>query len=157
MCFAVTFMYRVFDQNMMCSIVLVTYFGGTIPGPQFNIKMSSYQYRKSHCGDKTIWQPSYLHNGISYTGKTASLYWIRAQNIQSDFLVWHFVARLHLFDVVPYDLLLWKLLTLWQVYNLVLFTGCTRRKYYLYTWLRNPSQPTSQNIDANCWQCGWSC
>ena len=24
------------------------------PGPQFNIKMTSYQYRKSHCGDKTI-------------------------------------------------------------------------------------------------------
>ena len=47
-------------------------------GPWFNIKMSSYQYRKSHYGDKTILRPSYLHNGISYTGKTASLYWIRA-------------------------------------------------------------------------------
>ena len=41
--------------------------------------MSSCQYRKSHCGDKTILRPSYLHNGISYTGKTTSLYWIRAQ------------------------------------------------------------------------------
>ena len=50
-----------------------------IPGPRFNIKMSSYQYRKSHCGDKTILRPSYLHNGISYTGKTLSLYWIGAQ------------------------------------------------------------------------------
>ena len=30
--------------------------------------MSSYQYSKSHCGDKTILRPSYLHNGISYTG-----------------------------------------------------------------------------------------
>ena len=48
-------------------------------GPRFNIKMTSYQYRKSHCGDKTILRPSYLHNGISYTGKTTSLYWIRAQ------------------------------------------------------------------------------
>ena len=38
--------------------------------------MSSYQYGKSHCGDKTILRPSYLHNGISYTGKTTSLYWI---------------------------------------------------------------------------------
>ena len=45
-------------------------------GPWFNIKMSSYQYRKSHCGDKTILRPSYLHNGISYTAKTTSLYWI---------------------------------------------------------------------------------
>ena len=46
------------------------------PGPWFNIKMSSYQYRKSHCGDKTILQLSYLHNGISYTEKMTSLYWI---------------------------------------------------------------------------------
>ena len=49
------------------------------PGGWFNIKMPSYQYRKSHCGDKTILRPSYLHNGISYTGKMTSLYWIRAQ------------------------------------------------------------------------------
>ena len=49
------------------------------PGPRFNIKMPSYQYRKSHCGDKTVVRSSYLHNGISYTGKMASLYWIRAQ------------------------------------------------------------------------------
>ena len=48
------------------------------PGPRFNKKMTSYQYRKSHCGDKTILRPSYLHNGISYTGKMTSLYWIRA-------------------------------------------------------------------------------
>ena len=33
---------------------------------------------KSHCGDKTILRPSYLHNGISYTGKMTSLYWIAA-------------------------------------------------------------------------------
>ena len=51
---------------------------GEMPsGPLFNIKMSSYQYRRFHCGDKTILRPSYLHNGISYTGKT-SLYWIGA-------------------------------------------------------------------------------
>ena len=48
------------------------------PGPRFNIKMSSYQYRKSHCGDKTVVRSSYLPNGISYTGKISSLYWIRA-------------------------------------------------------------------------------
>ena len=47
-------------------------------GPQFNIKMSSYQYRKSHCGDKTVVRSSCLHNGISYTGKVSSLYWIGA-------------------------------------------------------------------------------
>ena len=48
-------------------------------GSWFNMKMSSYQYRKSHCGDKTVVRSSYLHNGISYTGKMSSLYWIGAQ------------------------------------------------------------------------------
>ena len=48
-------------------------------GPWFNVKMSSYQYRKSHCGDKTVVRSSYLLDRISYTGKMSSLYWIRAQ------------------------------------------------------------------------------
>ena len=30
-------------------------------GPWFNIKMTSYEYRKSHCGDKTILRSCYLH------------------------------------------------------------------------------------------------
>ena len=42
----------------------------TTPGPLFNMKMPSYQYRKSHCLDKTAVKSSYLHNGISYSGKT---------------------------------------------------------------------------------------
>ena len=37
--------------------------------------MPTYQYRKSHCGDQTVVRSSYLHNGTSYTGKMASLYW----------------------------------------------------------------------------------
>ena len=49
-------------------------------GPWFN-KMTSYQYRKSHCGDKTVVRSSYLHNGITYTGKMSYLYWTRAQII----------------------------------------------------------------------------
>ena len=44
----------------------------------FNIKMLSYRYRKSHCGDKTILRPSCLDNGISYTGETKPLYCIGA-------------------------------------------------------------------------------
>ena len=47
-------------------------------GPWFNIKMTYYQYRKSHCGDKMVVRSSYLHSGISYTGKMTSLYWIGA-------------------------------------------------------------------------------
>ena len=57
------------------------------PGPRFNIKMSSYQYRKSHCEDKTVVRSSYLHNGISYTGKMTSLYWIRALPLNG--LLWY--------------------------------------------------------------------
>ena len=45
------------------------------------MKMPSYQYRKSHCEDKTIFRPSYLHSGISYIGKMPSLYRIRALSI----------------------------------------------------------------------------
>ena len=56
------------------------------PGPWFNIKMSSYQYRKSHCGDKTVVRSSYLHNGISYTGKMTSLYWFSPQKSALDLL-----------------------------------------------------------------------
>ena len=35
--------------------------------------------RISHCGDQTLLRPSCLYDGISYTGKTTSLNWIRAQ------------------------------------------------------------------------------
>ena len=62
--------------------------GGWWAGPRFNIKMLSYQYRKFHCGDKTIVWSSYLHNGVSYTGKMTSLYWIRVQ-ILLPFVVTH--------------------------------------------------------------------
>ena len=51
-------------------------------------KMSSYQYRKSHCGDKTVIRSSYLHNGISYTGKASSLYWIRVLPLPSKCSIW---------------------------------------------------------------------
>ena len=58
------------------------------PGPWFNIKMSSYQYRKSHCGDKTVVRSSYLHNGISYADIMSSLYWIRAQKNFGKITAW---------------------------------------------------------------------
>ena len=45
----------------------------------FNMKTTSYQYRNSPYGDNTILRPSYLHNAISYIGKTTSIYWIRSQ------------------------------------------------------------------------------
>ena len=51
------------------------------------IKMSSYQYKESHCGDKTVVRSSYLHNGISYTGKMEYLYWINPQLVTSPSLL----------------------------------------------------------------------
>ena len=50
--------------------------------------MPSNQYRKSHCGDKTIVRSSYIHNGISYTAKTTSLYWIKAQRSRAQIGLW---------------------------------------------------------------------
>ena len=65
------------QQSIMVAIVMILSLTCLVtPGPQFNIKMLSYQYRKSHCGDRTVIRSSYLHNGISYTGKMTSLYWI---------------------------------------------------------------------------------
>ena len=32
------------------------------------------QYMNSHRGDETVLRPSYLHSGISYSGKTTSIY-----------------------------------------------------------------------------------
>ena len=56
-----------------------------------SIKKYTYQYRKSHCGDKTILRPSYLHNGITYTDKMTSLYWIRA--LGADSILRHHLTR----------------------------------------------------------------
>ena len=73
-----------------CNVVQL-YHDQYSPGPWFNIKMSSYQYRKSHCGDKMVVRSSYLHNGISYTGKMTFLYWFDPQNACNTFpiaLLW---------------------------------------------------------------------
>ena len=62
------------------------------PGPRFNIKMS-YQYRKSHCGDKTVVRSSYLYNGFSYTGKMSSLYWIGALPVSGRLPSCHWLCK----------------------------------------------------------------
>ena len=59
-----------------CSYMGALGYVGLRHGDWFNINMSSNQYRKSHCGDATLVRSSYLHNGNSYTGKIAFLYWI---------------------------------------------------------------------------------
>ena len=72
---------RIFWENMWIPWLLLSWLLVS-PGPWFNIMMS-YQYRKSHCGDKTVIRSSYLLNGISYTSKMSSLYWVGAQVIMS--------------------------------------------------------------------------
>ena len=48
-------------------------------GGWVNIKMPSYQYKKSDCGDKAILRPPYLHSGIPITDKMVSLHGIGHQ------------------------------------------------------------------------------
>ena len=110
-------------------------------GDWFNIKMLSYQYRKSHCGDKTILRPSYLHNGISYAGKTTSLYWIRAQ-----------VSNVWVSNYIPQ---LWDVITYTCSIALNTITCCWRRSphvcighFIAYNWWL-PSSPSQVKL-------GWS-
>ena len=59
----------------------------------------SYQHRNSHCGDKTIFWPSCLHNGISCAGNMMFICWIRAQGTifpcqwsnpeENEQIIWH--------------------------------------------------------------------
>ena len=46
------------------------------PGGWYNTKISSYQYKKDYCENKTILPHSYFHGRIYSTDKKASLYWI---------------------------------------------------------------------------------
>ena len=90
----------------------VSYYWDIWPGTWFNIKMSPYQYRKSHCGDKTVIRASYLHNGISYTGKMTSSYWfdplqlIQKSNCFAPFSSWN---SWHKRMYISYLLIFWWL------------------------------------------------
>ena len=55
--------------------------------PWFDIKMPSYQYRKSHCRVKTVIRSSYLHNGIS-------LHWIRVDIFQISTMKLHLLLHI---------------------------------------------------------------
>ena len=63
-------------------------------------EMSSYQHKKSQCGEKTILRPSYLRNGISYTGKTTSLYLIGTQTIHLHLHFVEIISKPRQFQVV---------------------------------------------------------
>ena len=91
-------------SSLMCVIrpqrvKLIKWLHAKHSGPWCSIKMSSYQYRKSHYGDKTIMRPCYLHNGISDTGKIISLYLIRHQNLQQSRTCNGFALTLEILDI----------------------------------------------------------
>ena len=81
----------------------------------FNIEMSSYQCRKSHCGDKMILRPSYLHNGISYTGKMTYLYWIRALDSLSAITIDNAIYHI---NYAHHFVLLWSVVVVMEVNSL---------------------------------------
>ena len=86
--------WRICGHFLWKLIVGAKHFRNWTTGPRFNTKIKPYQYRISHCGDKTILRPSYLHNEISYTGKMPCLYWIKAlvliyrKRKQYQFMAW---------------------------------------------------------------------
>ena len=85
-CNAVSSWFRV-DRSYVC-------WGGWL-----YINVPSCQYRNFHYGDNTILGSSYLHNGNSYTGKTAHLYRIWAQihdtDISMAYTVMHITSNIH--------------------------------------------------------------
>ena len=63
-CLGLSVLNQGLGQSNFCSFWLLVV--GVLPE---NIKMPSYQYKKSHCGDKMILWSSYVHNGF--------LIWVR--------------------------------------------------------------------------------
>ena len=103
-------MYIYLKVHCCCYITITNTFRS---GPWFNIKMSSYQYRKSHCGDKTVVRSSYLHNGISFTGKMSSLYRIRDLNLTT---ISQYVCRIWpLWCGQTWDFIGWRNWSRWNI------------------------------------------
>ena len=127
-------MILVLPQSWLCHIQCHVIWDHVImePGPWSNIKMSHYQYRKSHCGHKTDVRSSYLHNVISYTGKMASLYWISSQIV----MMWP-----------KYIHTLWQVLD-WQLSCNILWYQKHSITKYQY---KQTVQYLSQEIDRCVW------
>ena len=102
------------------------------PVPRFNIKMTSYPYRKSHCGDKTIIRWSYLHNGIPYIGKMTYLYSTSS-----------LICFLHL---------LWFLLCV-----ILCYTGQCYNRTWPVTCVNRPPPPHTDLAWICLYVCGWVC
>ena len=96
--------------------------------------MTSCQYRKSHCGDKTILWSSYLHNGISYTDKTTPLYWIGALELRlsctkpSVCFMGCIIYTLHHYDDVIMSTIASQITSLTIVYSSI-YSGADQSKH----------------------------
>ena len=123
------FMYAVYDHVFWTTLVQKLEYTGITKG-LFNIKMTSYQYRKSHCGDKTILRLSYLHNGIPYTGKMTSLFWIRALQANT---------------IIQFNTIQFKKIFI-ASYNTKINTN--RKKHE--TWGEKPNHNTAGEIEQHC-------
>ena len=135
-------------------------------GPWINIKMSSYLYRKSHCGNKTDVRSSYLHTVISYTGKMTSLYWIRAQVTKFEILISFqsfLCCLLRLHNISPFNFFMFYLMALAKSLdedplmmtssngNIFSVTGPLCGEFTGHRWI-----PLTKASDAELWCFLWS-
>ena len=72
----ITALHCIYDDELIGSIRKLLVEGYLIHQQTSGLKMSSYEYRNSHCGDKMVFWRSSLHNNI--TGESASLYWVQS-------------------------------------------------------------------------------
>ena len=119
------------------------------------IQMSSFQYRKSHSGEKTILRPSYLHNEISYTSMMTSLYWIRTQDTLGNNLA-PSITTPHQLIWLLYDVSGVRDVTLWSDYpgrihtlhQIIEHTG--GKTLFRSNWIWGP-RALIQYRESHCW------
>ena len=114
------------------------------PGLWFNINMSSYQHRKSHCGDKVILRSSYLHNDIFILNKDPGpWFYIMMSSYQ--------YRKFHCADKILRPLYLHNILNQWwqrltpyvsrdnsRSRQQLWMTSTNRQNRYVYVWQRQP-------------------
>ena len=119
------------------------------PGGWFNKKIPSYQYRKSHCGDKTLLRPSYLHNGISYTGKMTSLYWIRALVVWIHLGLYYTAPMIHRVESHKSLMITWYRHTEWDNRVAVL-------RWSKHSWSHYPTMKLYEKKKIDLHDCLWT-
>ena len=91
--------------------------------------MSSYQYRKPHCGDKAIARSSFLHHGISFTGNWYDDIFIFNQHPLPRKLLLHFPNKDRRMYLNTDDI--WELFP--AVQNLLFFYGNWNENFAWFT------------------------